>query len=162
MPNKSQLDDLIHQINKFVIVSTALLERYARGYEELDGNRLALEEIRELLKEHFEEVARDADNLSRRMDRLEQYIILVRMGEKEQSGAITQHVTGEHVRRAAREELGRQQELMLQYRKNIDRVKLKIAKYGETIPLVNELEGYEDEIGKITEAIERLREALNQ
>lgn len=162
MPNKSQLDDLIHQINKFVVVSTALLERYARGYEELDGNRLALEEIRELLKEHFEEVARDADNLSRRMDRLEQFIILVRMGDREQAGVITQHVTGEHVRRTAREELGRQQELLLQYRKNIDRVKLKIAKYGETIPLVNELEGYEDETREITEAIERLREALNQ
>jgi hypothetical protein len=153
-------DDLIRQINKLVVASNILLERFARGYEELDGNHLALEEIRELLQEHFEENSRWADNLSKRIDRIEQFIILTRMGDKEQSGAITQHVTGEHLRRGLREQLSEQQELLQQYYKNIARIKLKIAKYGETTPLVNELEDNQCEIEKIEEAITRIREAL--
>lgn len=153
-------DDLIRQINKLVVVSTALLERFARGYEEIDGNRLALEEIRELLKEHFDEAARDADAISRRIDRMEQFIILSRTGQTEQAAAITQQVTGEHLRRKLREELVSQQELLLTYQKNISRIKLQIAKFGESTARLNELDDNEREAERTTEAIERIREAL--
>lgn len=153
--------DLIHQIRKLITASNILLERFARGYEELDSHRLAIEEIRELLTEHFEENARWADAISKRLDRVEQYTILSRIGDS-RAGEITQQVTGEHLRRGLRQELGGQQELLLQYHKNVERVKLKIAKYGETVPLMNELDDYEREIDKISEAIERIREALAQ
>lgn len=157
----SPSDDLLREIRKLVVVVSALLERFARAYEELDGNRLALEELRELLKEHFEESSRWADGLSKRIDRLEQWVILTRAGDKRQAGTITQQVTGEHLRQGLKEQLLEQQALLQQYHKNVGRIKLRIAKFGESTELANELEDNEREIQKTNEAIERIREALN-
>jgi chromosome segregation ATPase len=160
VPTKNALEDLTTNVRRLVGIVNSLLERFARGYEELDSNRLALEEIREHLGEYFEESSIWANGLSKRIDRLEQYIILSRMGDAQQSGEITQQVKGEHIRRSLREELTTQQELLTQYHKNIDRVKIKIAKYGETTPLMNEIDDYQREIDKINEAIGRIRDAL--
>lgn len=161
MPIKqTDLDDLTRQLSRFVGTANALMERYARLAEEYDANRLATEEIRELIKELIEESGRWADSISKRMDRQERYVILSRMGDTQQSGEITQQVKGEHIRRSLREELTAQQELLSQYHKNVDRVKIKIAKYGETVPLMNEMDDYQREIDKINEAIQRMRDAL--
>lgn len=159
MPDK--VEDLTIQVRRLIGTANALMERYARVAEELDAVRLALEELREILGDHFSENSRWADILSKRMDRVEQYTILSKIGDS-RAGEITQQVTGEHIRRTLREELGTQQELLQQYQKNIDRVKLKVAKYGETVPLMNEMDDYVREIAKVTEAIERIREALNK
>ena len=159
MPIKqSALDDLTRQISKLISVAYALIDRFARLGEEYDTNRLANEESREVQKEMIEEFGRWAQYIGERLDRIEQYTILSRIGGD--TGAITQEVSGEHIERRLREELGQQQKLLEQYQRNINRVKLKIAQYGETTPLVNELENYQMEIEKITEAIARIRDAL--
>ena len=54
MPTRQ--DDDRRQLNKLIIVCQSLIERYSRLAEEYDSNRLATEEIRELIKELIEEV----------------------------------------------------------------------------------------------------------
>jgi len=136
------------------------MERYARAMEELDGIRLSLDEGRELLADHFDENARWADNLSRRMDRQERYVILKGMGGGRETIQIETVVSREHISQALREELVVQQELTLQYSRNIEKVKLKIAKFGDTVALLNEMDDYQKQIDKASEAIARIREAL--
>ncbi len=139
----------------------AVIERFARGYEELDGIRLSVEEIRSVLADHFEENSHWANELSKRIDRLERYTVLTRMfGSNPETIQVEAVVSREHIRRALREELTTQQEIILQYQKNIDRVRLKMAKYGDTIPLMNELEDYEKQIMKSQESMTRIREQL--
>jgi hypothetical protein len=152
------LDDLVRQINKLIAVVYSLIDRFARLGEEYDSNRLANEESREIQKELIEEFSRWAQSIGERLDRVEQYTVLSRMGSD--TGAITQEVSHEHIERKLREELGQQQKLLEQYQRNINRVKLKIAQYGETTPLMNELDIYELEVSKVTEAIGRIRDAL--
>lgn len=153
--------DELKQMRHFVGTANALMERYARVVEEYESNRLANEEIRELLKELTEEMGRWADGLSGRMDRLERYTILVRMtGGNQQTVEVEGKVAKEHIDRALREELVNQQNLLAQYQKNISRVKMSIAKYGETVPLMNELEEYETKADRSNEAIARIRQSL--
>lgn len=152
--------DELNQIRRFISLARDILERYARSAEELDGIRLSLEEQRELQAEHFEENARWADGLSKRMDRQERYVILKGMGGGRETIQIEQVVAREHIDRALREELVNQQELILQYQKNIDKVKLKIAKFGETVPLLNEIDDYQKQIDKAQESIARIRQSL--
>lgn len=164
MPIKqTTLDDILRQVQRLIGTTNAIMERYSRAMEELDSLRLSLEEIRELLPEHFEESARWADGLSRKMDRLEQYVILKGIdpsGYGRQTLQIEATVAREHIDRALREELVNQQQIVLQYQKNANKVQLSIAKYGETVPLMNELEDYQTRIEKATEAIARIRESL--
>ena len=153
-------DDL-NQIKRFIGLARDILERYGRAMEELDSLRLAMEEIRETLSDHFGENSRWADDLSRKMDRLERYVILVRIvGSNTETIAVEGAVSREHIERALREELVSQQELILQYQRNIDRVKIRIAKFGETVPLMNELDDYQKQVEKADEAMERIRDAL--
>ena len=160
--------DELKQIRLFIAMARDILERYARTYEELEGIRLSLEEQRELQAEHFEENARWADSLSKRMDRQERYVILKGMattdhlvGGGRETIQIETIVAREHIDRALREELVTQQELILQYQKNIDKVKLKIAKFGDTVALVNEVDDYQKQIDKSQEAISRIRQNLD-
>ena len=154
--------DLVREVGKFIRVDSDLAQRYSRSMEEMDGIRLALEEQRELLSDHFQDNANWANELSRRIDRLERYTILVRMfGSNAETIQVEAVVSREHIKRALREELTTQQELILQYQKNIDRVRLRIAKYGETVPLMNELEDYQGQIEKSHEAMARIREQLD-
>lgn len=153
--------DLIKRLDRFIALARDVLERYARLAEEYDSNRLSLEESRELLTEHFEENARWADNLSKRMDRQERYVILKGMGGGgRETIQIEQVVAREHIDRALREELVVQQELILQYQKNADKVKLKIAKFGDTVALLNELDDYQKQVDRANEAIARIRQSL--
>lgn len=161
-PTRLNPDDSA-ELRKLYSAFRSLLERFSRQSEEYDQNRLANEEIRELIKDLIDESGRFADGLSRRMDRIEQYVILKGMdpsGYGRQTLQIEAGVAREHIDRALREELVNQQQIVLQYQKNISRVKLSIAKYGETTPLVNELEEYEMKVEKATEAIARIRENL--
>jgi len=154
--------DLVREVGKFIRVDSDLAQRYSRSMEEMDGIRLALEEQRELLSDHFQDNANWANELSRRIDRLERYTILVRMFDgNAETIQVEAVVSREHIKRALREELTTQQELIIQYQKNIDRVRLRIAKYGETIPLLNELDDYQKQIQKSQEAMARIREQLN-
>jgi len=155
--------DLVREVGKFIRVDSDLAQRYSRSMEELDGIRLALEEQREILQDHFIENSHWANELSRRIDRLERYTILVRMfGGNAETIQVEAVVSREHIQRALREELTTQQELILQYQKNIDRVRLKVARYGETIPLMNELDDYQKQIEKAAESMSRIRESLNE
>ena len=154
--------DLVREVGKFIRVDSDLAQRYSRSMEEMDGIRLALEEQRELLSDHFQDNANWANELSRRIDRLERYTILVRMFDgNAETIQVEAVVSREHIKRALREELTTQQELILQYQKNIDRVRLRIARYGETVPLMNELEDYQGQIEKSHEAMARIREQLD-
>lgn len=148
-------------IRRHLAMSRDVLERYARLAEEYDGNRLANEEIRELIKELVEESGRFADGLSGRMDRLERYTILVRMvGSNQETLQIEGSVSRENIERALRRELVSQQDLILQYQSNIDRLRIRIAKFGESTALLNELDDYQKQVGKANEAIARIRENL--
>lgn len=162
MPIKqSTLDDLVIQCQRLIGTVNAILERYVRAYEEIDNTRLSLEEIRELIKDLIDESGRFADGLSKKMDRLERYTILVRIvGSNQETTQIEGVVSREHIEQALREELVNQQNLMAQYQKNINKVRLSIAKYGETVPLTNELETYEIKLEKAQETINRIRESL--
>ena len=161
-PRQSEINDLIIQVKRLIGIVNSIIERYVRAYEEIDNIHLSLEEQRELLSDHFQDNANWANELSRRIDRLERYTILVRMfGSNAETIQVEAVVSREHIKRALREELTTQQELILQYQKNIDRVRLRIAKYGETVPLMNELEDYQGQIEKSHEAMARIREQLD-
>lgn len=159
---QTTLDDILRRMDRLIGTANAVMERYSRAMEEIESVKLALEEIRELLPEHFEESARWADNLSKKMDRLERYTILVRMvgGGNQETLQIEGSVSREHLDRALREELVNQQQLLQQYQKNVGRVKMSVARYGETVPLMNELEEYETKVDKANEAIARIRQSL--
>ena len=158
---QNQLDDLARQINKFIGTANAVMERYSRSMEEIDYLRLTGEELKELLKDFTEEAGIWADGISRRIDRLEQFVILSKIGNKHKAGEITQEVGKEHIERTLREDLAEHQKLLLTYQRNIMRVKERIAKQGyDTIEQANQLEDYERESAKLTEAINRIRETL--
>ena len=157
-------DDLIRQLNKFTTMAGILLERYNRLAEEYDSNRLATEEIRELIRELIEEVSTWAQYIGSRLDRQEEYVILVGMGkgESHQAQAITQVVSQEHIERGLREELVAQQKLLQTYQRNLSKVQQQIAEMGYTsIENGNKEDEYQHKIDRATEAIARIREALN-
>ena len=157
-------DDLIRQLNKFTTMAGILLERYNRLAEEYDSNRLATEEIRELIRELIEEVSTWAQYIGSRLDRQEEYVILVGMGkgESHQAQAITQVVSQEHIERGLREELVAQQKLLMTYQRNLSKVQQQIAEMGYTsIENGNKEDEYQHKIDRATEAISRIREALN-
>jgi hypothetical protein len=156
-------DDARRQLNKFTATANTLLERVARLAEEYDNNRLATEEIREILGELVKEFGIWANGLSKRMDRQEEYVILVGMGKGDSAKArqITQEVSGEHLERGLREELAEQQRLLATYQRNLSKVQQQIAEMGyETIENMNKREDFERKIQRINEAISRIREAL--
>lgn len=158
---QTTIDDVFRQITRLIGVVNSVIERYARSFEEIDSTRLALEELRSVMDEHFQENARWADSLSERIDRLERYTILVRMtGGNHQTIEVEGKVAQEHIDRAIREELVYEQNLVEQYQKNIAKVRMSIARYGETIPLMNELEEYQTKSDKSMEAIGRIRATL--
>lgn len=152
--------DELGQIRRFIGVARDILERYSRLSEEYESNRLAVEEIRELFKEFIEESSRWADGLSGRMDRQERYVILKGMGGGRETLQVEAVVAREHIDRALREELVVQQELIQQYQKNVDKVRIKIAKFGDTVALLNEVDDYQKQIDKANEAIARIRQSL--
>ena len=157
-------DDLIRQLNKFTTMAGILLERYNRLAEEYDSNRLATEEIRELIRELIEEVSTWAQYIGSRLDRQEEYVILVGMGkgESHQAQAITQVVSQEHIERGLREELVAQQKLLMTYQRNLSKVQQQIAEMGYTsIENGNKEDEYQHKIDRATEAISLIREALN-
>ena len=163
MPTRHSEDDH-RQLNKLIIVCQSLLERYSRLAEEYDSNRLATEEIRELIKELIEEVGQWAQYIGSRLDRQEEYVILVGMGkgESHQAQAITQVVSQEHIERGLREELVAQQKLLMTYSRNLSKVQQQIAEMGYTsIENGNKEDEYQHKIERSTEAIKRIREALN-
>ncbi len=158
---QTTLDDILRRMDRLIGTANAVMERYSRAMEDLESNRLANEEIRELFKEFIEESGRWADGLSKRLDRLERYTILVRVvGSNQETLQVEGSVSREHIERALREELVNQQSLLAQYQKNINKVKLSVARYGETTPLMNELEEHETKFQKAQEAINRIRESL--
>lgn len=53
--------DLNRQLIKYIRIHNDVVERYARIAEEYDSNRLATEEIRELIRELVEEVWHQMD-----------------------------------------------------------------------------------------------------
>ena len=162
-PKQSTLDDLVRQVSRLIGVVNSVVERYSRIAEEYDFNRLASEEIRELIKELIIESSRHADGINKRMDRVEEYVILVGMnkGDSRKAGEITQEVSGEHIERSLREQLVEQQNLLVTYQRNLARVKQTIAEMGyETVENSNKVDTYQNKIDKISEAINRIRAAL--
>ena len=157
---QTTLDDVVRQLNKVIGTANALMERYARLAEEYDSNRLANEELRELIKELIEESSRHADKLSERMDRIERYTILSKFGNVSVTLEIESSVAKEHIERALSERLTEQQELTKQYQRNIIRVEKRIASFGETVSSLNELDEYQSKLNKALEAMERIREQL--
>ncbi len=157
----SVVNDLVRQVSKYLSVSLNVLERHNRAYEELDAIRLSQEEFRELIKELIIESGRQADSVNKHLYRVEQYTILKGMfGIGRETLQIESEVAKEHIERALSERLVEQQKLVEQYQKNIARVGLSIARYGETVPLLNELDEYQSKLDKTLEAIERIREQL--
>ncbi len=156
------IDDLVIQVRRLVGTVNSVLERYSRAAEELDGIQLSLEELRAVMAEHFAENSRWADKLEKRMDRVEQYIILSKFGNVQATLQLEGAVTKEHIERALGEELVSQRELWLQYQRNLDRVNIRIAKFGETTQLINEVDEYEKKMIKIEEATKRIGEALTE
>lgn len=164
MPNKqATLDDILRSVNRLIGTANALMERYSRIAEEYDFNRLATEEIREFIKELIVESSRHADGINKRIDRIEEYVILVGMnkGDSQKAGEITQEVSGEHIERTLREQLVEQQTLLVTYQRNLARVKQNIAEMGyETVENSNKVDIYQGKIDKINESISRIRAAL--
>ncbi len=157
----SIVTDLVKEVSRFIRVDNDLAERYSRSMEELDSIRLSQEELRELIKELIVESSRQADSLNRRMDRQEQYVILKGMiGAGRETLQVESSVAHEHIERALSERLSEQQELAKQYQKNITKVNERIAKFGDTVASLNELEEYQGKLDKALEAIKRIREQL--
>ena len=157
----SVVNDLVRQVSKYLPVSLGVLERHNRAYEELDSIRLALEELRELIKELIIESGRQADSTNKHLYRVEQYVILKgMMGAGRETIQVESEVAKEHIERALSERLTEQQELAKQYQKNITKVNERIAKFGDTVASLNELDEYQGKLDKALEAIKRIREQL--
>ena len=157
---QTTLDDLVRQVSRLIGTTNSVLERYARLGEEYDSNRLANEELRELIKELIEESSRHADKLSERMDRIERYTILSKFGNVSVTLEIESSVAKEHIERALSERLIEQQELAKQYQNNITIVQKRMARLGETVASLNELEEYQSKLNRALEAMKRIREQL--
>lgn len=157
------VQDLSRQVGRYLPISLDALERHNRAYEELDGLKLALEEMRELQSEHFQENARWADKLSKHNERLERYVILTKMtgmGNAAEISEIEKIVGKEHVERVLREELVTQRNLWSQYQNNINFIELQNAKFGESITRLNELADAKKKLIEIENAIEEIRKVL--
>ena len=170
MPTKSDIDkliaainDLTRQVRNLIVVTSSVLERHSRSMEELDSLRLAQEEQREHLRDHFQENTRWSDKLDRSLRELQRYIIMVKMtgGGNQETREIESKFSKQQIEDALKEELVQQQGLILQYQKNSIHVAGQIAKYGETVPLMNELSEYQDKIKKAQESMARIREQLD-
>ena len=170
MPTKSDIDkliaainDLTRQVRNLIVVTSSVLERHSRSMEELDSLRLAQEEQREHLRDHFQENTRWSDKLDRSLRELQRYIIMVKMtgGGNQETRDIESKFSKQQIEDALKEELVQQQGLILQYQKNSIHVAGQIAKYGETVPLMNELSEYQDKIKKAQESMARIREQLD-
>ena len=158
---QTTLDDLVRQVSRLIGVVNSVLERYARLGEEYDSSHLASEEIRELLKELIIESGRHADSTNRRLDRVEQYVILKgMMGVGRETLQVESEVAKEHIERALSERLAEQQKLVEQYQKNIFKIQERMAKFGDTVASLNELEEYQSKLDKALEAMKRIREQL--
>ena len=157
---QTTLDDLVRQVSRLIGTTNSVLERYARLGEEYDSNRLANEELRELIKELIEESSRHADKLSERMDRIERYTILSKFGNVSVTLEIESSVAKEHIERALSERLIEQQELAKQYQNNITIVQKRMARLGDTVASLNELEEYQSKLNRALEAMKRIREQL--
>lgn len=157
----SVVNDLVRQVSRLIGTVNGVIERYARGYEELDNIRLALEEQRELIKDLIIESSRQADSTNKHLYRVEQYNILKGMfGIGRETLQIESEVSKEHIERALAERLVEQQKLAEQYQKNIYLTQEGIAKYGETVARLNELDEYQGKLNKALEAMKRIREQL--
>jgi len=157
----SIVTDLVKEVSKFIRVDNDLVERYSRSMEELDSIRLSNEELRELIKELVFESGKHADSTNKHLYRVEQYVILKgMMGIGRETLQVESDVAKEHIERALSERLVEQQGLVKQYQKNISIVNERIARYGETVPLLNELEEYQSKLDKALEAMKRIREQL--
>lgn len=140
---QKDIADLIVQIRRQIALSAAILERFARSYEELDGLRLGLEELRELLSDYFAESGRNADRIAERLERLERLAILEKVQTKE-TLEIKSEITDDLYRATLRHEL-------IQQTKNLAYTREKAAKYGLDIPvkIQNELALFEERIEAI-------------
>jgi len=155
------IDDLIIQVRRLISTVNAILDRYTRAYEEIDSIRLFQEELRSVLADHFQENTRWSDKLDRSLRELQRYVILIRAtGGNQETLQIETKFSKAQIEDALKEELTNQQDLIKQYQKNVNMVLERIAKYGETIPLMNELEEYQNKIKKAQEAMARIREQL--
>ena len=151
-PKLSVLEDLVRQVRNLVIVTTSVVERYARSFEELDFIRLMLEEQRETIRDHFEEVGRQTDKMLDRMERIERLEILDRTGNitSREAQRIKEDVASEAHQRALRRELAQQT-------KNLDNARNRAAKYGVLdVPtrIINEIESYEERIVVLKQELE--------
>ncbi len=157
----SIVTDLVKEVSRFIRVDNDLAERYSRAMEELDSLRLSQEELRELIKELIVESSRHADSTNKHLYRVEQYVILKgMMGIGRETLQVESEVAKEHIERALSERLVEQQELAKQYQKNITKVNERIAKFGDTVASLNELDEYQGKLDKALEAIKRIREQL--
>jgi DNA repair ATPase RecN len=148
---QSTIDDLIRQINKFVGVANSVMERYANVAEQVSGIQVQLLALEGALRDHFDEAGRRDNNLAKQVERLERLEILDRTGNAYSIDAqqIRKEIKTEHTDNVLRQELAQQI-------KNLEYVRLKMAKFGVNIPvdLINEAEAY-------TEQIDRIRKELN-
>lgn len=169
MPTKADLDkliaainDLTRQVRNLVVVTSSVLERYVRSMDELDSLRLAQEEQREHLRDHFQENTRWSDKLDKSLRELQRYIIMVKMtgGGNQETREVEAKFSRQQIEDTLAEELVNQQDLIIQYQKNSNHVAGQIAKYGETVPLMNELAEYQNKIKKAQESMTRIREQL--
>lgn len=134
--------DLTNQITRLIAVANALMERNARSFEELDGVRLSLEEIREILVDFFDEAGRKDDRIAERLERLERLLLLKQTQTNlEEARQIEKSITLDLRRDSMQREL-------IQQIKNLQRANERAARYGINIPtdLANEIEVYQERI----------------
>jgi hypothetical protein len=150
-PTQSTLDDLIRQLAKFIGVANAVLERYAHTAEEINGIRVQLLALEEILRDYTEESGRRDDRLTKQIERLERLEILDRTGHAHSIDAdtIRKSITGEHLNNSLMEELT----LIVN---NLDYARIKAARYGVNVPtdLFNEIQSYTEQIDRIRNELE--------
>lgn len=134
--------DLTNQITRLIAVANALMERNARSFEELDGVRLSLEEIRGILIDFFDEAGRKDDRIAERLERLERLLLLKQTRTNpEEAEQLEKSITLDLRHNSVQREL-------VQQMKNLQRANEKAARYGMNVPteLMNEMELYQERI----------------
>lgn len=137
--------DLTNQITRLIAVANALMERNARSFEELDGVRLSLEEIRGILIDFFDEAGRKDDRIAERLERLERLLLLKQArANSDEAERIEKSITLDLWRDSMQREL-------VQQMRNLQRVNERAARYGMNVPtdVINEIELYQERIGAL-------------
>jgi len=148
-PDEYQItkDDLV-QIRRLISLVRDVIHRYADLAERTSG-------FTDRADEWFAESTKAIDRLTTQVNELRQLAILEKTGSIQKASLVREHIQLELQADALRQELA-------QLQTNLNKARLKAAKYGMSIPteLDNEIETYVNSISRAKQELDRIKQEL--